>query len=45
MESEFSARIENMAMLYHSIVGERLAVNDLEAGNPVSYTHLRAHET
>lgn len=33
METEFGARIENMAMLYHSIVGEMLAVNDLDAGN------------
>jgi len=33
MQTDFACRIENMAMLYHSIVGERLAINDLEAGN------------
>jgi hypothetical protein len=33
METAFGASMENMAMLYHSIVGERLAINDLEAGN------------
>lgn len=33
METDFGCRMENMAMLYHSVVGERLAINDLEAGN------------
>lgn len=33
METDFVCRMENMAILYHSIVGERLAINDLEAGN------------
>ena len=33
METEVGCRMENMAMLYHSIVGEILAMNDLDAGN------------
>ena len=33
METDFGCRMENMAILYHSLVGEMLAVNDLEAGN------------
>lgn len=32
MESEFLCNIENMAILYHSLVGETMAMNDLVMG-------------
>jgi len=32
METQFGCNIENMVMLYHSIIGESMALNDLEAG-------------
>jgi hypothetical protein len=32
METAFSCNIENMVILYHSIIGESLALEDLRAG-------------
>ena len=32
MDTQFGCNIENMVMLYHSIIGESMALNDLEAG-------------
>jgi len=32
MESEFGCNIENMVMLYHSLIGESMALNDLKKG-------------
>lgn len=32
MEMDFRSNIENMVMLYHSIIGESMALNDLESG-------------
>lgn len=32
METQFGCNIENMVMLYHSIIGESMALNDLNSG-------------
>jgi hypothetical protein len=32
METAFGCNIENMVILYHSIIGESMALNDLKAG-------------
>ena len=33
MESDFSCNIENMVILYHSIIGESMAQSDLKSGD------------